>query len=607
MPLLIRLKIFLVLALLVNYIFKISQLIDQFHVSRFAFMTVVTLLGVAFILPKLEKVDFNILDAAVFLFFGINLASLTWAADFSEAIFTAQKTFIFGISYYLFRQILNSKKIKTLFISRVFQILTLIALTLISSELLQVATSQGLDGKAVYKITTQAGHKNLVASFLFLLLGLNIFFHQPKQNKLIFYLLIGWQLLLILLLRSRAVYMSCALFAIIVGGYYALQGTNPRVKLAKKVLPLLGVITIVGAVIITKTNAGGDYAKYLNPLTYFDNASSKERLFVWSKTKDLIKDQPGLGLGAGQWKIFFPSKSIHGGYRLQEKDLVFTRAHNDFLEVFAELGILGLLSYLLIFILGMWAVYQSIKLAKPEAKQKRLVLLALLLGYCIIGFFDFPKERIEHQVMLAMVLATIAWKSQSWLKKQRLYIELNSKQLKGMTLLFTLTLLLHLPTAYYRLTGDYYCTKMFVAKQSEKYSLMQTYAEKAGSHWNAFDPLVIPYRWYIGLGLYMDGKYKESLPHFENSYSKNPYNFNVINNYASNLVQVGNYEKAIPLYLDALRINPKFEDGMFNLAYSYFQKNQFKEALEWTEKTQKNPKKKADFLQIINQAISESK
>jgi len=607
MPLLLRLKTFLILALLVNYIVKLPQLIDQFHVSRFAFMTGVTLFGVLFLLPKLPKVDFNVLDATIFLFFGINLLSLGWAADFSEAIFTIQKTFILAISYYLFRQILDSKKIPSLYISRILLALTLFALTVISYQLLQIGLKDGLGGKAVYKITAQAGHKNLVASFLFLLLGLNLFFHQPKQNKLLFYAMIGWQLLLILLLRSRAVYMSCALFALIVGGYYALKGADPRVQLLKKTLPFLAGLAIIGAVIITKTNAGKDYAKYLNPLTYFDNTSSLERLFVWSKTSELVREKPGLGVGAGQWKIFFPSKSIQGGFRLQEKDLVFTRTHNDFLEVLAELGILGFLSYLLIFGLASWAIYRSIKLAKPQARYKRVVLLAILLGYCIIAFFDFPKERIEHQVMLAMVLAAIGWKSQSWLKKQRLYIELNPKQLKGLTIFFALILLFHLPTSYYRLKGDYYCTKMFVAKKSKNYQAMATYAEKAGSYWNIFDPLVIPYRWYIGLGRYMEGKYPEASPHFEFAYSKNPYNFNVINNYASTLVQLGNYEKAIPLYIDALRINPKFEDAMFNLAYSYFQVNQFEKALEWTEKTSKNPKKKAEFIEIINKAIVNGK
>ncbi|MBL0113432.1 MAG: O-antigen ligase family protein [Saprospiraceae bacterium] len=48
------------------------------------------------------------------------------------------------------------------------------------------------------------------------------------------------------------------------------------------------------------------------------------------------------GYGAGGWKLVFPSKSIEGSYRLQSQNIMFTRAHNDFLEIWAELGITGI-------------------------------------------------------------------------------------------------------------------------------------------------------------------------------------------------------------------------------------------------------------------------
>ena len=607
MPLSLRIKAFFISALIITYAIKVPQLIDMYHVSRFAFLSVTLLLAVLLILPELKRADFNLLDGAVFLFFGINILSLVWANDFSEAIFTAQKQFILAVSYYLFRLILSSKDNYQRFISKVFLFLTLFALVVISAQLFQVGMSKGLGGKAIYDINAYSGHKNLVASFLFLLFGFNIFFFQPKQNKLIFYTLIGWQLLLMLLLRSRAVYMSCALFGLIVIGHYLISGSKYREVLLKRIFPLAGGFALLSLVVITQTNAGKDYSKYLNPLTYFDSASSKERLFVWSKTSELIADTPLLGVGSGNWKIFFPSKSIEGGYRLQEKDLVFTRTHNDFLEVWSELGALGGLSYLLIFGIAFYGIYKAIKIAKPQAKHKRVVLLALLAGYAVISFFDFPKERIEHTVMLAMILAAIGWKSQSWLKKQWPYFGLNAKTLKIITAILTIGLLFHLPTSYFRLKGDFYCSKMFSAKAAKNYPRVIEFAKVAGSDWNIFDPLVIPYRWYEGLGLYMGEKYEEALEHFEYAYGKNPYNFNVINNYASTLVQVGQYEKAIPLYHDALKINPKFEDGMFNLSYSYFQLNLFEEAKVWAEKTKKDLNKKAEFLQTINAAIEFSK
>lgn len=603
----LKIKVFLVAAILINYFFKIPQLVDQYHVSRFAFMSVLLILGVSLILPSFKKIDFNIIDTTIFAFFGINILSLFWANEFSEAIFTAQKQFILAISYYLFRLILCSKDNYQAFITNILLIVTVLAILGISFDIIQVGIDKGFGGKAIYSVVTNSGHKNLVSSFLFLLMGLNIFFYQSKKNNFLFYILIAWQLLLILLLRSRAVYLACALMGLVLGAYYMLSGSKYKELVLKRVLPIGVGVTLLGGIIITQTNAGKDYAEYLNPATYLSSASSIERLFVWSKTSELIKDEPLLGVGTGNWKIMFPSKSIGGGFRLQEQDIVFTRVHNDFLEVWAELGALGGLLYLLIFGIAFVGIRKGVKLAKPAAKNKRMILLTVLLGYFVISFLDFPKERIEHIVLFALLLAAIAWKSNTWLKKQKPYFELNSKQLKILALVLTAILLFHLPSSYFRLKGDFYSKKLFIEKERKNYSVMMQHAEQAGSAWNVIDPIVIPYRWYQGLGLYMESKFAEALPHFESAYEDNPYNFNVVNNYASTLVQVGNYEKAIPLYRDAMRINPKFEDGMFNLGFSLFQINQFEEAKEWVEKVEKDQKKKAEFLNTINAAIQASK
>eukprot|EP00903_Cladosiphon_okamuranus_P000116 g116.t1 len=60
----------------------------------------------------------------------------------------------------------------------------------------------------------------------------------------------------------------------------------------------------------------------------------------------------------------------------------------------------------------------------------------------------------------------------------------------------------------------------------------------------------------------MEGNYNEAKENFVLAYDINPYNFNVVNNLASTLVQLQEYEEAVPLYYEALKINPKFEEGI---------------------------------------------
>ena len=81
---------------------------------------------------------------------------------------------------------------------------------------------------------------------------------------------------------------------------------------------------------------GGSLAERLNPATYLDSGTAAERRFVWYKTDLLNRENFWLGVGNGAWKLKLPSHSLQGGYRLEELQVAFTRAHNDYLEVRAE-------------------------------------------------------------------------------------------------------------------------------------------------------------------------------------------------------------------------------------------------------------------------------
>jgi len=50
-----------------------------------------------------------------------------------------------------------------------------------------------------------------------------------------------------------------------------------------------------------------------------------------------------------------------------------------------------------------------------------------------------------------------------------------------------------------------------------------------------------------------------------------------------------------------LFINPRFEEAMFNISYSYSQINNFNKALEWVGKTKTLPAKKQAFIKAIEE------
>ncbi len=75
---------------------------------------------------------------------------------------------------------------------------------------------------------------------------------------------------------------------------------------------------------------------------------------------------------------------------------------------------------------------------------------------------------------------------------------------------------------------------------------------------------------------------------FKKALELNPYNFNVTNNAGTAYFLEGNYEEAINLYLETLRINPYFDDCKLNLAACYVNTNRKAEANYWLDRVSVN-------------------
>jgi O-antigen ligase len=569
--------------------------------GRFDFWSLICLFGIFFILPKLPTIKFSVMDGLVFAFYALNVVSILWSRNFGEAIFTSQKYLLFFISYLLIRYILVGKEDYLAFLSKLLLIVSLFTCIITSYQLIDFFLYKRDIPKAIYKIVGYSGHKNLAASFLFLLFCFHVYYAALKKQRLWYFFFLGIQLLILLLLKSRSIYLALICFSAISLFSYFYTNKTKYASLLKKAVPFALLLFLMAAGVLSYLGKGKNYVDALNPLTYKGSSSGTERLFVWYKTFELIKEAPMQGQGSGNWKVEFPRNNISGGYRLQEKDILFTRVHNDFLEVWSEVGILGLLLYLGMFIYAIWLLGRRIR--KKGFEKGELILIATLLSYMIIAFFSFPKERIEHQVVLALFLAIIVSKSAiyeySW--------QLGAMQRKmGMALLGSL-LLVNIPLAYYRTKAELCSEQIIINLKKEDLKSLRENAQKGHSIWSSLNTITMPFKFYEGLSYYNEAQYEKAATPFKLAYELNPYNFNVLNNYGSTLVKIQKYEQAIPLYLKALEINPKFEEGMFNLSYAYYQIKEYQRALEWVEKVKNNAPKKEVFLKEIRTAMAAEK
>lgn len=126
-----------------------------------------------------------------------------------------------------------------------------------------------------------------------------------------------------------------------------------------------------------------------------EETSTARRIDAWRWTFDMVVNNPLLGVGIGNWKI----RILEYDNRSNPTFTYLVRAHNDFLEIFAETGIPGGLLYIGIFItLGLNVIkwYRKKGSHQLDILSNALFLAGFgLVCYAIDAFFNFPITRPE--------------------------------------------------------------------------------------------------------------------------------------------------------------------------------------------------------------------
>ena len=120
-------------------------------------------------------------------------------------------------------------------------------------------------------------------------------------------------------------------------------------------------------------------------------------------------DQPFTGFGIENWKIV-SIKYVKEKMRYYE---VPYHAHNDFLQIGAETGIIGFLSYIFIFL---YIFYKLIKQIFQEDKihfdkDKYLPFILCILIYCFDSSINFPRARPVNVINLSLVIGFLMSKN----------------------------------------------------------------------------------------------------------------------------------------------------------------------------------------------------
>jgi O-antigen ligase/tetratricopeptide (TPR) repeat protein len=333
--------------------------------------------------------------------------------------------------------------------------------------------------------------------------------------------------------------------------------------------------------------------------------SWEARLWAWKGTIGIIKDYPILGAGLGTFAHIFPK------YKLPQTKRFFNYAHNDYLQLLSEGGVVG---FVITFVFLFFFLRKTIRLlfSRRDTWVINLTIggLSSLFVIFIFSFSDFNLHIPANAVLLCIIIGLITTVvnlrpklGESVTLFQKKTLSLNPKirialYPLGIISFMTLSILVIKPFLAERNFGFSlkaksskgkieYLKRSIELQPSDAryyYSLAQLYGEKEGdwilalNHFRqatSLNPNSAQYYQGLGLAYAHLGREQETIRYLKKATQLEPNNPSPHRAYAICLLNHSskeNIKKAVEEYRRAVELEPKFADEAI-AKYSKYQKN----------------------------------
>ena len=261
------------------------------------------------------------------------------------------------------------------------------------------------------------GNKNVMAANLLIKLPfcLYIILESKIAGKAIGFIGLTIGLLCLFILNTRSTFVGIGLIFLMYVVFILLQKgikeiKNVLIPISFFLIPILVAFLSSNAILSNALKlqdasgvAGGDYglvSERIKTINIKDNENS--RIHLWKSAADYIIHHPLIGDGYGNWKL----ASIPYEKELANELFVPYHSHNDFLENAADLGIIGGLAFVGLFILLLFYTIKSWK--DPRFNDYKFIVAICFLAitcYGVDALLNFPAERTAMQTMFTMTAA----------------------------------------------------------------------------------------------------------------------------------------------------------------------------------------------------------
>jgi O-antigen ligase len=228
-----------------------------------------------------------------------------------------------------------------------------------------------------------------------------------KEKRVIYLFIAGLMGVALVMTASRGGIISLVaeiIFLVIVTAIWR-KPSERRLRRSGRLKRVAARVAMTGALLFSLFLGvillGGEFSitRFIDTVNTDDPTTG--RAHFWAVTLDIIKAHPYIGTGLGAFGVIYTRYDTRNGlYRLEQ-------AHNDYLQVLSDAGIVGGVLALSFVVL---LFYKAIARAKSRDDFRRGVALAALSGCFAVlvhSFFDFTLHTTSN-ALLFLVLAVLA-------------------------------------------------------------------------------------------------------------------------------------------------------------------------------------------------------
>jgi len=376
-------------------------------------------------------------------------------------------------------------------------------------------------------------HKNYAAATLLMLLPFSMMV-KPDGPLWVWLqrIVIALGIFSVLLLRTRGVWFAGITMGVLAAIYFMIRGQKIA---SRKSFFAIGILSIG---VISAVLAGGSEK-------IFNSSTIQTRMHYWNAASEMYLDNPITGVGAGQWKVFYPGTGLKGtNESVMNGTTTILRPHNDVLWLLSETGI-GVGFFLVLIIAGF---------ITSMRKEGNIFMALTLVAFAVYGFAEFPIERASMLLPLGIALGYAAAKQKPLLKLPKAIIV----GLAGFAFMFTITV------GSARITGEKNAKKALDGYMTRNTRQMQLFSDKAEGAFFEMDIYNNPMGYFKGLALLTSGgpkPSKKSLVNatkaFERAIDIHPNHILSLNQLAQIKRMQGDVAGASILYAQVLEMSPR--------------------------------------------------